>query len=83
MRGFRGVRAVNHPGTDQHGLGRARSNGKKLGQPRVDKSVEQAIRDALRRRDKGMRKIAREVGVGVSVVQRVRMEHTAVPEAAA
>lgn len=33
--------------------------------------VEDAIRIALKKGDKGIRKIAREVGVGVSVVQRV------------
>ena len=53
------------------GLARAKANGKKLGRPKVDDSVEQAIRQALERADKGMRKIAREMGVGVSVVQRV------------
>ena len=53
------------------GLSRAKANGKRLGRPRVDESVEQAIREALRRGDKGIRKIAREMGVGVSVVQRV------------
>ncbi len=37
----------------------------KLGRPRVDESVEQAIQQALHRGDKGMRKIAREMGVGV------------------
>ena len=56
------------------GLARAKANGKRLGRPRVDDSVEQAIRDALRRRDKGLRKIAREMGVGVNVVQRVKLE---------
>ena len=54
------------------GLARAKSNGKRLGRPRVDQEVEEAIRDALTKRDKGMRKIARELGVGVSVVQRVK-----------
>jgi DNA invertase Pin-like site-specific DNA recombinase len=53
------------------GLARARANGKRLGRPTVGPEVEEAIRDALRRGDKGMRKIARELGVGVSVVQRV------------
>ena len=56
------------------GLARAKANGKRLGRPRVDASAEQAIREALKRGDKGMRKIARELGVGVSVVQRVRGE---------
>ena len=53
------------------GLARAKANGKRLGRPRVDPEVEEAIRDALGRKDKGMRKIAREMGVGVSVVQRI------------
>jgi len=44
----------------------------------IDCDVEQAIREALRRGDKGIRKIAREMGVGVSVVQRVKMEVAAV-----
>lgn len=53
------------------GLARARSNGKRLGWPRVDPEVEGAIRHAPSRGDKGIRKIARELGVGLSVVQRV------------
>ncbi len=57
------------------GLARAKANGKRLGRPRVDDSVEQAIRDALRRGDKGIRKIAGEMRVGVSVVQRVAAAH--------
>ena len=44
------------------------------GRPRVDPGVEEVIRDALACGDKGMQKIAREMGVGVSVVQRVKME---------
>lgn len=53
------------------GLARARSNGKKLGRPKVDPEVEEAIRQALERGNKGMRKIAREMAIGVSVVQRI------------
>ena len=56
------------------GLARAKSNGKTLGRPKVDPEVEEAIREALNRKDKGIRKIAREMGVGVSVVQRVKLE---------
>ena len=56
------------------GLPRAKTNGKRLGRPRVDESVEVAIPQALKRRDKGMRRIAREMEVGVSVVQRVKVE---------
>ena len=46
------------------GLARARANGKRLGRPRVDESVEEGIRQALDRRDKGIGKIAREMGRG-------------------
>jgi len=53
------------------GLARAKANGKKLRRPGVATEVEAAIRLALGRGDKGIRKIAREVGVGVSVMQRV------------
>jgi DNA invertase Pin-like site-specific DNA recombinase len=52
------------------GLKRAREQGKVLGRPKVSADVETAIRD-LRGEGKGIRKIARELGVGVSVVQRV------------
>ena len=54
------------------GLARARANGKRMGRPRVGVEVEDAIRLALSRGDKGVRKIARDLGVGVSVVQRVQ-----------
>ncbi len=57
------------------GLARARANGKRLGRPSVGADVEEAIRQALGRGDEGIRKIARELGVGVSVVQRVRTLH--------
>ena len=44
-------------------LVRAGSNGKRLGRPRVGSEVERAIRDALRRGDKGIPKIAGKLGV--------------------
>jgi hypothetical protein len=50
---------------------RAKANKKRLVRPRVDKHTEETCL-ALHRGDKGIRKIARELGVGVSVVQRVR-----------
>lgn len=52
------------------GLNRARDEGKQLGRPRVGPEVEAAI---LRERasGKGMRRVARDLKVGVSVVQRV------------
>ncbi len=52
------------------GLARARAQGKRLGRPPVPPEVEQAIRDA-RAEGKGMLKIARELGVGTTTVQRV------------
>jgi DNA invertase Pin-like site-specific DNA recombinase len=52
------------------GLRRARAQGKQLGRPTVGDHVEGAIRK-LRQRGKGIKAIARELKVGVSVVQRV------------
>ncbi len=52
------------------GLARARLQGKKLGRPRVPASVEQDIK-AARQQGKGIHKIAKELSVGVSTVQRV------------
>ena len=52
------------------GLARARAQGKTLGRPMVGSDVEDAIRDT-RATGKDIRKIARELGVGVSTVQRV------------
>lgn len=53
------------------GLARARREGRVGGRPRVDARIEQRIRSALAAGGKGMQRIAREVGVGVSVVQRI------------
>ena len=52
------------------GLSRARARGKRLGRPLVLPAIEDAIR-ASREAGKGIRAIARDQGVGVSVVQRV------------
>jgi DNA invertase Pin-like site-specific DNA recombinase len=52
------------------GLKRARAAGKTLGRPKVEAGVELAIRAQL----KGGKKIAAELGVGTSTVQRVRAE---------
>ena len=54
------------------GLARAIDEGKVLGRPRTNPRTEAGIRDALLRKDKGIRKIAREFSVGTSVVQRVK-----------
>jgi len=52
------------------GLARTKAAGTKLGRPKVGGSTEAAIR-AARADGKGIQKIARELSVGVSVVQRV------------
>jgi DNA invertase Pin-like site-specific DNA recombinase len=52
------------------GLDKARAKGRRLGRPRVDPSVEEAIRERLAT-GKGQLAIARDLGVGVSTVRRV------------
>jgi DNA invertase Pin-like site-specific DNA recombinase len=52
------------------GLERARSKGQRLGRPTVGAEIETKI-GALRSQGMGMLKIAKTLGVGVSVVQRV------------
>jgi DNA invertase Pin-like site-specific DNA recombinase len=52
------------------GLKRAKEDGKTLGRPRAGADVEGRIH-ALRAEGMGMNKIAKELGCGVSVVQRV------------
>ena len=55
------------------GLARARAQGKRLGRPPVHPSVEEKVRQR-RSEGVGMGRIARELGIGVSVVQRVVRE---------
>jgi DNA invertase Pin-like site-specific DNA recombinase len=55
------------------GLARARSQGKKLGRPRIAPSVERMILKA-RAEGKGKRRIARELCLGTSTVVRVLRE---------
>jgi DNA invertase Pin-like site-specific DNA recombinase len=58
------------------GLARAKAEGKQLGRPKVDEKTENAIRKALGRKDRpGILKIAKELGVGTSTVQRIAAEH--------
>ena len=52
------------------GLRRAQAAGKVLGRPRVSEEIEARVL-ALRRKGKGMRKIARELGIGNCTVQRI------------
>jgi DNA invertase Pin-like site-specific DNA recombinase len=55
------------------GLARAVASGKKLGRPRVAPAVEAAVR-AARKDGKGILRIARELGIGSSAVQRIVAE---------
>jgi DNA invertase Pin-like site-specific DNA recombinase len=54
------------------GLARAKRDGKKLGRRPTNKSKQRKIERALSRGDRGIRKIARELGVGVGTVQRIK-----------
>jgi len=56
------------------GLARAKDEGKTLGRPRIDADLETAIRKALKKGDKGMRKIAVDHGVATGTVQRIKAE---------
>ena len=53
------------------GLARAKAQGKKLGRPRVDEAKRLKAISRLRKQGFGINKVARTLGVGVSVVQRV------------
>lgn len=55
------------------GLARARAQGKTLGRPRVGARTEREIR-RLRAKGMGMQRVARELGCGVSTVQRVEAQ---------
>ena len=55
------------------GSARAKAEGKHLGRPRINGETERAILAALAE-GKGIRKVARECGVGTSVVQRIAAE---------
>jgi DNA invertase Pin-like site-specific DNA recombinase len=58
------------------GWAKAKRNGKLRGRRRITPAVESAIRDALRKGDAGMLKIATRFGVGTGTVQRIRAEMT-------
>ena len=60
------------------GIRRAKAAGQIFGRPKVDTSLENQIRKHLLA-GTGMRKIARQVGVGTSVVQRIAGEMKAAP----
>lgn len=54
----------------QAGLARARAQGKTLGRPKVSADVEAQVRE-LRAGGTGIKAIARNLGIGVSTVQRI------------
>jgi DNA invertase Pin-like site-specific DNA recombinase len=56
------------------GLARAKAQGKKLGRPRNNNPKQRAAVVSLRRKGVGIGKIARQLGVGVSYVQRLVAE---------
>ncbi|WP_207479608.1 recombinase family protein [Arenibaculum pallidiluteum] len=55
------------------GLARARAQGKRLGRPQIAADKEAAVRASLAA-GMGIQKIAKSLGVGVSVVQRVKRQ---------
>ncbi len=57
------------------GLARARSEGKRLGRPRINGVTENAIRAALKQKDRpGVRQVAAQLGVSTGTVQRISRE---------
>lgn len=58
------------------GLARAKAQGTTLGRKRTDRSVERKIEHALSRGDRGIRKIAKDIGVGTGTVQRIKAAMT-------
>ena len=57
------------------GLARAKAEGIQLGRPRIDEKTQNAIRTALRRKPRpGILKLANELNVGTSTVQRISAE---------
>ena len=55
------------------GLKRAKANGTTLGRPRIDEAAKTAARKALRS-GKGIIKVAKELGLGVGTVHRIKLE---------
>jgi hypothetical protein len=53
------------------GLASAKSEGKRLGRPPLPEKTQGAIREALKERTEGVRKIAARFGVDPSTVQRI------------
>ena len=55
------------------GLARAKAQGKKLGRPKVNGKIEKAVL-AARAEGTGKRKISKQLGIGVSTVNRILSE---------
>jgi DNA invertase Pin-like site-specific DNA recombinase len=55
------------------GLKRAKANGTTLGRPRIGEAAKTAARKALRS-GKGIIKVAKEHGLGVGTVHRIKLE---------
>jgi hypothetical protein len=68
----RRVRARHDPGAGESGLERDRAQGKTLGRPTISAA---ASRKALKKGNRGIRKIA--TTLGVSTVQRIKAEMSA------
>lgn len=66
-------RRLNHAETIRAGLQRAKAQGKRLGRPMVAADKETAVRASLKAGN-GILKTAAMVGVGSSVVQRIRAD---------
>jgi DNA invertase Pin-like site-specific DNA recombinase len=58
------------------GLRRAQSAGKQLGRPKVPSEIEEAVRRSLGAKT-GVGKIARNLGIGISTVMRIKREMAA------
>jgi DNA invertase Pin-like site-specific DNA recombinase len=58
------------------GLARAKAQGKKLGRPRCDDAKRIAAVTRLRAKGVGIGKIARQLGIGNSAVQRIVSQQT-------
>lgn len=56
------------------GLERAKSQGKLLGRPRIHADVEAQIKKLLGKKGRGIRRIARDLGVGTGTVQRIKAD---------
>ncbi len=55
------------------GLARAKAQGKVLGRPKVNGGIERAVLEGIKK-GTGKRKLAKQLGIGVSTVKRVLAE---------